>query len=209
MFTGIVEEIGAVKSLRADKLTVSANEVLRGTKVGDSIAVNGACLTVTAISGGTFSVDAMPETLRRTNLGSLRPGDAVNLERALAAGGRIGGHFVQGHVDGTGRVSALVPEEEALLMTVAAPAEITSYLVEKGFIAVDGVSLTVVRCNLSSFEVSLVAYTRRSTNLGHKKPGDAVNLEVDIMAKYVQKLCGENKTGVSVEFLGKHGFLGT
>ncbi len=209
MFTGIIEEIGTVKSLRADKLTVSANEVLKGTKVGDSIAVNGACLTVAALSGSTFSVDVMPETLRRTNLGSLRPGDGVNLERALAAGGRIGGHFVQGHVDGTGRVIALVPENEALLMTVAAPSEITSYLVEKGFIAVDGVSLTVVRCNSTSFEVSLVAYTRQSTNLGRRKTGDAVNLEVDIMAKYVQKLCGESKTSVSIEFLGKHGFRGT
>ena len=209
MFTGIVEEIGTVKLLRADKLIVSANEVLKGTKVGDSIAVNGTCLTVTAISGSTFSVDVMPETLRRTSLGSLRPGDGVNLERALAAGGRIGGHFVQGHVDGTGRVSALVPENEALLMTVAAASGITNYLVEKGFIAVDGVSLTVIRCNLTSFEVSLVAYTRQSTNLGRRKPGDAVNLEVDIMAKYVQKLCGESKTGVSIEFLGKHGFLGT
>ncbi|MBM3157851.1 MAG: riboflavin synthase [Chloroflexi bacterium] len=207
MFTGIVEEIGTVKSLRADKLTVSASEVLKGTKVGDSIAVNGTCLTVTALSGSTFSVDVMPETLRRTNIGSLRPGDGVNLERALAAGGRIGGHFVQGHVDGTGRVNALVPENEALLMTVTAPSEITAYLVGKGFIAVDGVSLTVVRCNATSFEVSLVAFTRENTNMGRRKPGDTVNLEVDIMAKYVQKLCSEGKTGVSLEFLGKHGFL--
>lgn len=209
MFTGIVEEVGTVKSLRADKLNISAKEVLKGTKVGDSIAINGACLTVTALTGSTFSVDVMPETLRRTNLGSLRPGDGVNLERALAAGGRIGGHFVQGHVDGTGRVSALVPEEQALLMTIAAPSEITSYLVEKGFIAVDGVSLTIVRSNLTSFEVSLVAYSREHTNLGRRKPGDVVNLEVDIIAKYVQKLCGGGNAGVSIEFLGKYGFLGT
>ncbi len=207
MFTGIVEEVGTVKSLRADRLTISANEVLEGTKVGDSIAVNGACLTVTAMTGSTFSVDVMPETLRRTNLGSLRPGDGVNLERPLAVGGRIGGHFVQGHVDGTGRVSALVPEGHALLMTVVAPSEITSYLVEKGFIAVDGVSLTIVRSNLTSFEVSLVAYSREHTNLGRRKPGDVVNLEVDIIAKYVQKLCGGGNAGVSIEFLGKHGFL--
>ena len=209
MFTGIVEEIGSVKSLQAGRLTIAADSVLKGTKLGDSINVNGACLTVTAISGNTFSIDIMPETLRRTNLGALRPGDAVNLERALPADGRFGGHFVQGHVDGTGKVSSVFPEGEALLVKIAAPPDIMRYMVEKGFIAVDGVSLTVTGCDAASFSVSLVAFTRQHTTLGHKKPGDVVNLEVDIIAKYVERLRGEGKPGVSLEFLGKHGFLAT
>jgi len=207
MFTGIVEEIGTVKSLQAGRLTIAADGVLKGTKLGDSINVNGACLTFTAISGNTFSIDVMPETLRRTNLGALRPGEGVNLERALAADGRFGGHFVQGHVDGTGRVGSVVAEGEALLMKVAAPSDIIRYVVEKGFIAVDGVSLTATHCDAVSFIVSLVAYTMQHTTLGRKKPGDVVNLEVDIIAKYVERLVGERKPGVSLEFLGKHGFL--
>lgn len=207
MFTGIVEEMGTVKSLQAGRLTIAADGVLKGTKPGDSINVNGACLTVTAIGGNTFSIDVMPETLRRTNLGTLRPGEGVNLELALAADGRFGGHFVQGHVDGTGRVSSVVAEGEALLMKVAAPSDILRYIVEKGFIAVDGVSLTVTNCSAVSFMVSLVSYTLQHTTLGRKKPGDVVNLEVDIIAKYVERLTGERKQGVSLEFLGKHGFL--
>jgi len=209
MFTGIVEEIGTVKSLQAGRLTILADSVLKGTKLGDSINVNGACLTVTAMSGNTFSIDVMPETLRRTNLGALRPGERVNLERALAADGRFGGHFVQGHVDGTGRVGSVVPEDEAFLMKVAAPSDIICYVVEKGFIAVDGVSLTVTNCDAVSFTVSLVAYTLQHTTLKHKKPGDVVNLEVDIIAKYVEKLKCGSRPGVSLEFLGKHGFLPT
>ena len=207
MFTGIVEEIGTVKSLQAGRLTIAADGVLRGTKLGDSIDVNGACLTVTAMGGNTFSIDVMPETLRRTNLGALHPGECVNLERALPADGRFGGHFVQGHVDGTGRVSSVIPEGEALLMKVAAPSDIIRYVVEKGFIAVDGISLTTTNCDAASFTVSLVAYTLQHTTLGHKKPGDVVNLEVDIIAKYVERLCGQSRLGVSLEFLGKHGFL--
>jgi riboflavin synthase len=210
MFTGIVEEVGTVKSLHSGRLTVSAPGILKGTKPGDSIAVNGTCLTVTTISGNTFSMDIMPETLRRTNLEGLRPGDRVNLERALAADGRFGGHFVQGHVDGTGRVSSMTPEAEALLMKIAAPSDIMRYVVEKGFIAVDGVSLTVAYCDADSFTVSLVPFTQQHTTLGRKQPGDAVNLEVDIIAKYVEKLRGESgKQGVTLEFLGKHGYLAT
>jgi len=207
MFTGIVEEIGTVKSLQAGRLTIAAEQLLKGIKLGDSLNVNGACLTVTVISGNAFSIDVMPETLRRTDLGALRPGEGVNLERGMAADGRFGGHFVQGHVDGTGRVSSAVSEGEALLMKVAAPPDILHYVVEKGFIAVDGVSLTVTQCNAVSFMVSLVSYTLQHTTLGRKKPGDVVNLEVDIIAKYVEKLVGERKPGVSLEFLGKHGFL--
>lgn len=209
MFTGIVEEVGTVKALQPGRLTISATEVLKGTKLGDSIAVNGTCLTVTKIGHNTFSVDVMPETLRRTNLGALLPGEGVNLERSLAADGRFGGHFVQGHVDGTGKIISMVPEGEALLMEVTAPPDIMRYLVEKGYIAVDGVSLTIIRYDASSFAVSLVAYTQKHTTLGGKRVGDVVNLEVDIIAKYVERMRVESKSGVSLEFLGEHGFIGT
>jgi riboflavin synthase len=151
-------------------------------------------------------VDIMPETMRRTNIGTLMPGQTVNLERSLAANGRFGGHFVQGHVDGTGKIVSLVPEGEAVLMKVAAPAEITRYLVEKGYIAVDGISLTVINCDDSAFTVSLVTHTLRNTTVGGKKAGDVVNLEVDIMAKYVEKLRTESKPGISKEFLAEQGF---
>ena len=209
MFTGIIEEVGAVRAAHPGKLAISATRVTEDTKEGDSISINGACLTVTELSKDSFSVDVMPETLRRTNLGLLQPGDKVNLERALAVGGRLGGHFVQGHVDETGRVISITPEEEALLVRFEAPQEIMRYIVRKGFIAVDGVSLTVVECDSSAFEVSLVAYTQQTTNLAGKRPGDMVNLEVDIIAKYVERLRGEASSVVTMEFLAEHGFLST
>ena len=206
MFTGIVEEVGTVRTASPSQLVVAAARVLEETKKGDSIAVNGACLTVTEVSPDSFSVDVMPETLRRTNLGTLRPGDGVNLERPLAVGGRFGGHFVQGHVDGVGRVLSVTPEKEALLLKFEATQEIMRYIVEKGFIAVDGVSLTVVECNSTSFTVSLVTFTLENTNLGDRRPGDRVNLEVDIIAKYVARL-REGGTAITKEFLAEHGFL--
>jgi len=209
MFTGIVEEVGIVTAVQPGRLTISATEVVKGTKLGDSIAVNGACLTVANIGDNSFSVDIMLETLRRTNLGALLLGQGVNLERTLAADGRFGGHFVQGHVDGTGKIISMVPEGEALLMEVAAPPDIMRYLVEKGYIAVDGISLTIIRCNATSFAVSLVAYTQKHTTLGGKRVGEVVNLEVDIMAKYVERMREEIKPGISLEFLGEHGFLTT
>jgi len=209
MFTGIVEEVGIVTAVQPGRLTISATEVVKGTKLGDSIAVNGACLTVANIGDNSFSVDIMLETLRRTNLGALLLGQGVNLERSLAADGRFGGHFVQGHVDGTGKIISMVPEGEALLMEVAAPPDIMRYLVEKGYIAVDGISLTIIRCNATSFAVSLVAYTQKHTTLGGKRVGEVVNLEVDIMAKYVERMRVESKSGLSLEFLGEHGFLPT
>jgi riboflavin synthase len=207
MFTGIIEEVGTVKSMQRGRLIISAKEVLKGTKLGDSISVNGACLTVTDISGDSFSVDVMAETVRRTGIETLLPGQGVNLERALPADGRFGGHFVQGHVDGTGKVLSMVPEGDAVLMEVAASPEIMHYLVEKGYIAVDGISLTVIRCDAKKFTVSLVSHTMRNTTLGKKKAGDVLNLEVDIMAKYVEKMKVESKPGISLEFLGEHGFL--
>ena len=206
MFTGIVEEVGTVKSAQPGKLTIAAKKVVEGISLGDSIAVNGACLTVTALDKEAFSIDVMPETMRRTNLGVLRPGDGVNLERGLAVGQRMGGHFVQGHIDGTGRIISLIPEEGAVLMRVAAPADIMDYLVEKGFIAIDGVSLTIIGRDATSLTISLVAYTKENTILGQRKPGDVVNIEVDILAKYVEQLIKGRKSGITPEFLAEHGF---
>ena len=206
MFTGIMEEVGIVKSARPGRITVSATKVLQGTKLGDSVAINGACLTISALDANSFSVDIMPETLRRTNLGLLRLGSEVNLERPLVIGGRLGGHLVQGHIDTTGRVLSLVPEVGALIARYAAPQEIMHYVVEKGFIAVDGVSLTVISCDTTSFSVSLVTYTLEHTILGSKRPGDLVNLEVDIMAKYLEKL-KERRGSITLDFLVEHGFL--
>jgi riboflavin synthase len=207
MFTGIVEEIGIVRGINPGHLTVGAKQVFEGTKLGDSIALNGACLTVTSLGRDNFSVDVMPETLRRTNIGRLHYGNPVNLERAIMAEGRFGGHFVQGHVDDVGKVLSLQPEEEAVIARVSAPAWLTPYMVDKGFIAVDGVSLTIIECNGFSFSVSLVTYTREHTTLGNIKPGNIVNLEVDIIAKYVERLKQKDNPGVTLDFLEEHGFL--
>ncbi|MCL0063768.1 riboflavin synthase [Dehalococcoidia bacterium] len=207
MFTGIVEELGRIRAVGKGQLTVAAQKALDGTEPGDSIAVNGACLTVIAVGDGAFSVEVMPETLRRTNLGNLHLGETVNLERALAVGGRLGGHFVQGHVDGTGRILSMTPEGESVLMKISASSEVMHYLVEKGFIAVDGVSLTIIERDATSFSVSLVTFTRQNTTLGGKRLGDLVNLEVDIIAKYVERLAGRDRPEITPEFLAKHGFM--
>ena len=188
MFTGIVQEVGRLREQDGSGMRVEAEATLAALRDGDSIAVNGACLTVTARGDGWFSVDTMPETLRRTSLGSLRPGDPVNLEPALTLTTPLGGHITQGHVDATGSLVDAQPEGEAVLMCFSMPQRLARYVVEKGFIAVDGVSLTVVDCTEESFLVSVVEYTLKHTNLGNRAPGDPVNLEVDILAKYVEKL---------------------
>jgi riboflavin synthase len=188
MFSGIVEEAGRVRAATTAALTIEARRVLEDTTLGDSVAVNGACLTVARLGDGWFGADVMPETLRRTNLGVLRPGDGVNLERSLTLASRLGGHIVQGHIDGRGTVSAVEPEGDAVLVTIAAPLPLLRYIVEKGYIAVDGASLTVVDCTAAAFRVSLVRFTLEHTILGHWQPGQAVNLEIDILAKYVERL---------------------
>ena len=188
MFTGIVQEVGRLREMDGLGMKVEAETTLAGLRDGDSVAVNGTCLTVTARGEGWFSVDTMPETLRRTNLGSLKPGDPVNLEPALTLNTPLGGHITQGHVDATGSLVDAQPEGEAVLMRFSMPQHLARYVVEKGFIAVDGVSLTVVECDEESFLVSVVEYTLKHTNLGHLAPGDPVNLEVDILAKYVERL---------------------
>ncbi len=207
MFTGIIEEVGSVLSARVGSLTIAAREVLTDIKPGASIDVNGACLTVTDFSKSSFSVDVMPETLNRTNLGWLSAGAKVNLERAMALGGRMGGHLVQGHVDATGRMVSITRSGDATLIRIEAPEEVMHYVVEKGFIAVDGISLTVTTREPGSFEVSVVDYTRRHTNLDGKRVGDQVNLEVDIIAKYVEQLGQARRTGITVDFLQEQGFL--
>ena len=189
MFTGIVEAVGEVVRKTDTGLAVRAAFAGGGgLAVSDSVSVNGACLTVTALDGGAFSVDTVPETLRRTNLGALYPGAPVNLERPMRADGRFGGHVVQGHVDATGEVISIEPEGESRLFKFEAPPSVMRYVVEKGFIAVDGTSLTVVSCSHRAFSVAIVPYTWENTVLGSRKVGDAVNLEADIMAKYVERL---------------------
>jgi len=207
VFTGIIEEVGRVASAQSNSLTISASQALCGMEAGGSIAVNGVCLTITSFNTNSLSVDIMPETLMRTNLGLLCVGDEVNLERPLALGGRLGGHLVQGHVDDTGRVTAINREGGAMLIRFEAPPQVMDYMVEKGFIAVDGASLTVVTKDTSSFQVAIVDYTQRHTTLGSRRVGDLVNLEVDVIAKYVEQLSRPYRPGVTVDFLQEHGFL--
>ncbi len=188
MFTGIVEEVGSVRAAGDGKLVVEASEVLGDVKIGDSISVNGACLTVTTHDESAFSVDVVPETLRRTNLGELEAGSPVNLERSMPADGRFGGHMVQGHIDGPATIRSIDCEGDAQMVVFDAPAVVMRYVVEKGFIAVDGASLTIVNCDNFSFSVTIIPHTRENTVFKSKKVGDSVNLEVDIMAKYVERL---------------------
>lgn len=192
MFTGLVEEVGRVRTLRrvgdSVLLDVAAKLVLEGLRLGDSVAVDGACLTVTDIGDEGFTIGLSPETLRRTNLGERVPGDPLNLERAVPVGGRLGGHYVQGHVDGVGRIVGRRREGDSLVVTFSTPTELLRYVVVKGFIAVDGASLTVTERVDDRFSVALVAYTQSAVVLPNKPDGSTVNLEVDIIAKYVESL---------------------
>lgn len=217
MFTGIIEEIGRIASVQrrgpTTTLTVSAKLVTEGTKIGDSISVSGACLTVTSKTDNTLTFDAVAETLRRTTLADARPGRAVNLERAVSVGGRFGGHFVQGHVDGIGVLASVVPEGDSHLMSFAVDREIARFLVEKGSVAVDGVSLTVAKLQEHTpetqplFTVAVIPHTWENTTLGMLKPGDRVNIEVDIIGKYVIRFLEAFRThGISEEFLRSAGF---
>jgi riboflavin synthase len=187
MFTGIVQEIGRVKDFDGSVLSVFADKSLLDLQLGESIAVSGACLTVSSIGSDHFAVDIMPETLRRTNFGVIKSGTYVNLERALTPTDRLGGHILQGHVDDTGRVVAIQAEQDAILITFESSSNTLRYIVEKGFIAIDGISLTVTGCDTSTFGVSVVQYTLGNTNIGQREEGELVNLEIDIFAKYVEK----------------------
>ena len=199
MFTGIVEEVGRLRGLRRDNgsavLDIDCTVVVSDARLGDSISVNGVCLTVTSLpERGGFTADLMGETLARTSLGAMSEGDAVNLERALAVGGRLGGHLVQGHVDGVGTVAAVEPQEHWTVLRVSLPVDLRRYLVAKGSITVDGTSLTVMEVGPAHFAVGLIPHTMDATSLRDRRPGDPVNLEVDVIAKYVEQMLATRPT---------------
>lgn len=229
MFTGIIEEKGCIRGIRPGArsciLTIEGNRIFSDLKIGDSVAVNGVCLTAAGISGNLFTADVMRETLERSSLGALRIGSHVNLERAMAAGGRFGGHIVSGHIDGTGTISGIEKDDNAIWYTVQAAPELMRYIVEKGSIAIDGISLTVAKITSSTFSVSIIPHTAKETILSEKKTGDVVNLENDVISKYVEKLLGlvpENQSlsgstsqkasngrtagGITLEWLAENGF---
>jgi riboflavin synthase len=192
MFTGLVEEVGKIDQIRPHgpgvRLTIGCARVLDGMALGDSVAVNGACLTATEITATSFSVDAVPETMSRTAIGTLAPGDPVNLERAMRLGDRLGGHLVQGHIDGTGMVVGATPEGESLRVRISMAPGLRKYVVDKGSIAIDGISLTVAECHEDGLSVALIPHTMVHTTLGPTSVGRVVNLEVDLLAKYVAQL---------------------
>lgn len=222
MFTGIVEEIGTVvsicKGVKSSKLTLQGNLIFEDMHIGDSIAVNGVCLTVTSKTSNTFTADVMAETLRRSSLEGLSKGSTVNMERAMSANGRFGGHIVSGHIDGTGKIESFVKEDNAVWVTIKTPEKLLKYIIEKGSVTIDGISLTVAYVDDGCFKVSLIPHTASGTTLLTKKVGDVVNLENDIVGKYIDKLLHfddsavmeegekENK-GISMEFLAKNGFM--
>lgn len=215
MFTGIVEELGKVKKLSVQgssgKISIEAKKVLEGTRIGDSIAVNGVCLTVVSMTADGFTADVMAETVRRSNLGKLDAKDQVNLERAMAADGRFGGHIVSGHIDGTGTIVSMRKEENAVWVEIEAGDPIMKYIIEKGSICIDGISLTIAKVEEHSFFVSVIPHTGKETTLLGKKNGDEVNLENDIVGKYVGRLLsfqGEEKkeSSLTMEMLREYGF---
>ena len=212
MFTGIIEETGRVravkKGVKSFSLVISADEILRGLAIGDSINTNGVCLTVTSFDPGSFSVDVMPETMRSTNLGGLTAGSAVNLERALQLSGRLGGHLVSGHIDGTGVISNITKEDNAVWYSITAGKEILRYMIPKGSVAVDGISLTVVHVGPASFDVSVIPHTREATTISGRNRGDIVNIECDQVGKYIEKFTSAQGRGDKIdrEFLDKYGF---
>lgn len=215
MFTGIVEEIGKICEIKKGSLSaeikIQCRKVLEGTKVGDSIAVNGICLTVTSLSGDGFTADVMAETMRRSSLSDLKVPGAVNLERAMAADGRFHGHIVSGHIDGTGQVTGIRQEENAVWYTIAADEKLLGYIVEKGSVALDGISLTVAKVTAKDFQVSVIPHTRQETSLTEKQAGSLVNVECDMIGKYVEKLLHgakeEKESNITEGFLMEHGFL--
>ncbi len=216
MFTGIVEEMGTIagiqKGAKSAVLTIQAEKVFSDIHIGDSIALNGVCLTVTSFSGNTYTADVMNETLRRSSLGSLTIGSKVNLERAMAANGRFGGHIVSGHIDGTGTITKVEKDDNAIWYTIAAEENLMKYIVEKGSIAIDGISLTVAKRSDVDFAISMIPHTAKETVLSQKKPGDIVNLENDIVGKYIEQLMHYEKkeekkeSRLTKEFLLRAGF---
>lgn len=211
MFTGIIEEIGSIraitKSAKSAVLTIQAEIIFSDLKVGDSVSTNGVCLTVTSIQGNTYRTDVMNETLMRSSLGDLRSGSHVNLERAMAANGRFGGHIVTGHVDGTGKILHIKKDDNAIWYTILCKPEVMRYIVEKGSIAIDGISLTVAKVERDCFSVSIIPHTAKETTLLERKIGDVVNLENDVIGKYVEKFT-ETSQEIDEAFLWKYGYKG-
>lgn len=217
MFTGIIEEIGKIRFAsfggKSGKLAIIASKVLEGTKLGDSIAVNGVCLTVISVEKDGFTADVMAETARRSNLSQLQTGDFVNLERAMAAGGRFGGHLVSGHIDGTGVIKACKKEENAIWVSIETKPEILRLIMEKGSVCIDGISLTVAKAGQRSFQVSVIPHTGAKTTLLKKRPSDVVNLENDMIGKYVERLLQQKQpeeakeiadSGMTMKFLKEY-----
>lgn len=215
IFTGIIEETGTInridRGINSSRINIKARTVLEGTKIGDSIAINGVCLTVTSLGNGNFTADIMAETLAKTNLGQLSGGQPVNLERAVRLGDRMGGHLVQGHVDGIGFIAEQKKMDIATILRIKAEQDLLAYVVKKGSIAIDGISLTVVDVLIDSFTISLIPHTSANTTLGYKKTGDSVNLETDIIGRYVERLIrkstDQQKTGMNLGFLAENGFI--
>jgi len=212
LFTGIIEEVGQVARIGGGSLVIDCAKVIEDVHLGDSIAVNGVCLTVTHFDKSSFTADVMPETVRRTSLAELKKGSPVNLERALTLASRLGGHIVSGHIDGTGEIVKFADEGNAILMTISAGPELLRYIVEKGSVALDGISLTVAQVTDSDFTVSLIPHTREVTNLGSKKTGSPINIETDVLGKYVEKMLQgqrepqQSQSTLTLDFLRENGF---
>lgn len=221
MFTGIIEGLGTITGLQTagtgKRMTIDADFELDRTKIGDSIAVNGACLTAVSISGTRFAVDVAPETISRTVLGQVHIGEKVNLERALRLSDRLDGHLVSGHIDGTGRIESRTRQANAVLVSISVPEKLSRYMIEKGSVAVDGISLTINACRADGFDVSIIPHTAKLTTVGFKPVGAAVNIETDMIGKYVEKFLstnrgdpmspGEKRSGVDMKFLAETGFI--
>ncbi|WP_157146768.1 riboflavin synthase [Brachyspira pilosicoli] len=213
MFTGIVEEIGTVKSVQSKVITIEANKIFDDLHLGDSVAVNGTCLTVSSFDNKIFNADVTQETLNRTNLGSLKNGSKVNLERAMTLSGRFGGHIVSGHIDGVGSIKSMKKDDNAIILTIEVSKHLMKYIVEKGSVAVDGISLTVASLTDNSFSIAVIPHTLKETVLYYKKEGDKVNIENDVIGKYVERLLtfkeynnDSKKSNITMEFLFKNGF---
>jgi riboflavin synthase len=213
MFTGIIEVIGVVKSVRkgnrSSEIIISAGKIMEDIKTGDSINTNGVCLTVTSFTGDQFSADIMPESMKRSSLGILKPGHHVNLERAVRLSDRLGGHLVSGHIDDTGTIREIRKDENAVWLKITTEINVLRYIAEKGSVAIDGVSLTVTKVDAGSFDVSIIPFTQTATSLSAKKPGDIVNIECDIIAKYVERLASqkESEEKINMNFLSEHGYI--
>lgn len=213
MFTGIVEEIGTVKSVQSKVITIEASKIFDDLHLGDSVAVNGTCLTVSSFDNKIFNADVTQETLNRTNLGSLKNGSKVNLERAMTLSGRFGGHIVSGHIDGVGSIKSMKKDDNAIILTIKVSKHLMKYIVEKGSVAVDGISLTVASLTDNSFSIAVIPHTLKETVLYYKKEGDKVNIENDVIGKYVERLLtfkednnDSKKSNITMEFLLKNGF---